>query len=85
MAEPIAEPTLTDVMTAIAALSARMERRFEAVEHRFEETDRKIDAIAADVAGLKTGQAVLNARLDEQRSVLAALIPTRLAAVPTAA
>jgi hypothetical protein len=37
------------------------------------------------VARLETAQAVTSARLDEQRSVLAALIPTRIAAVPPAA
>ena len=53
---------------------------------------RRVGTLESDMAIIKpavirieTAQAVTSARLDEQRSVLAALIPTRIAAVPPAA
>lgn len=53
---------------------------------------KRVGTLEADIAVIKpavirmeTADAVNAARLDEQRSVLAALIPTRIAAVPPAA
>ncbi|WP_448190310.1 hypothetical protein [Azospirillum sp. sgz301742] len=63
------------------------------------DTDSRLQRIEADLAELKGGQAELkttlaqvlqllariDGRLDEQRATINALIPTRLAAVPSAA
>ncbi len=64
----MAQPNNAEIMKAIADLSDRMERRFTTVEQ----------AILEVRGDIKT----VNARLDEQRATINALIPTRIAAVP---
>lgn len=52
----------------------------------------RMEEMSADISSLKTGQSIIVARLDgidkrldDQGRILAALIPTRIAAVPPAA
>lgn len=63
-----------------------------AIGGKLDSMDRKIDALTVsmsvahrDIAHLVTGHAVVLARLDEQRATINALIPVRLAAVPSSA
>lgn len=64
----MAEPKASDILKAIAELSDRMERKFAVVDARFDVITERLNGI--------------DRRLDEQGRYIAALIPTRLAAVP---
>lgn len=55
------------------------------VKQRVGSLESDVGAIKTTLFRMETADAVNAARLDEQRSVLAALIPTRIAAVPPAA
>jgi flagellar biosynthesis/type III secretory pathway protein FliH len=70
------------------AFNARQEAfnaRQEAFNARQEAFNAKIERELADVKSeVKFQAGVINARLDEQGRILAAMIPTRLAAVPAA-
>jgi chromosome segregation ATPase len=86
------EPTLAEVLQAVADLGARMERRFEGIDRRFEAIDRRFDTVEATQREHSTQLAVIDTRLDgfekrldDQGRILAALIPTRIAAIPPAA
>lgn len=55
------------------------------VKKRVGMLESDVGTIKTTLIRMETADAVNAARLDEQRSVLAALIPTRIAAVPPAA
>jgi hypothetical protein len=76
----VVEATRTDVQ----ALASRMDAQ-EAFSARQEAFNARIERELADVKSeVKFQAGVINARLDEQGRILAAMIPTRLAAVPAA-
>lgn len=85
----MAEPTLTDVMNAIGDLGRHLTGRIDATNGRIDATNARIDALQLEMregfASVRTEIRVVDARLDEQRHTLNALIPTRIAAVPPAA
>lgn len=78
------------ILAAIEQLAQNLTGQIAAVGTRVDSLEAKLEAVRtelkADIARvetkLDTEARVLNARLDEQRSILAALVPTRLAAVP---
>lgn len=63
--------------------------KVDAMETRVDRLEAKVDHLEAQFTEFRietrTELKVLSARLDEQRSILAAMVPTRLAAVPSAA
>mgnify|MGYP001216089313 CR=1 FL=1 len=71
----MAEPMTRDILASIKDQMVCMDRRFSAV-------DAQLAEFKADVHG---DFKAINARLDEQRQTINALIPTRIAAVPPAA
>jgi hypothetical protein len=76
----VMEATRADVQT----LAARMDAQ-DGFNTRQEAFNVKIERELADVKSeVKFQAGVINARLDEQGRILAAMIPTRLAAVPAA-
>ncbi|SMH60656.1 hypothetical protein [Azospirillum agricola] len=89
----MAEPTLTDVMNAILDLgrhvNERLDRTEERLDIRIDRLDARIDALQSEVkegfSKVHSDLRVLDARLDEQRQTLNALIPTQIAAIPPAA
>lgn len=87
-------PTLAsreDVTSAVTGAEARLRAEIAASETRLRAeiaaSEARIRAEMATKADLQTVQTevrVISGRLDEQRSILAALIPTHIAAVPAA-
>lgn len=63
--------------TDVQALAARMDGH----DARFAKLEQELADVKSEV---KFQAGVINARLDEQGRILAAMIPTRLAAVPAA-
>jgi hypothetical protein len=90
----VMEATRTDVQTLAARMDAQdgfntrqdgFNARQEAFNARQEAFNAKMERELADVKSeVKFQAGVINARLDEQGRILAAMIPTRLAAVPAA-
>ncbi|WP_298374889.1 hypothetical protein [Azospirillum sp.] len=81
----VGQTTMATRIDRLEAGQAKLEEgqaRLEAGQAKLEAGLAKLEAGHVD---LKTGQAVLSARLDEQRSILAAMVPTRLAAIPASA
>lgn len=81
----VGQTTMATRLDKLEAGQAKLEEgqaRLEAGQAKLEVGLAKLEAGHVD---LKTGQAVLSARLDEQRSILAAMVPTRLAAIPASA
>jgi hypothetical protein len=67
----MAEPTNTEILAAVQGLKTHFDARLKEEVTRLE---LKMDA----------GFGIVNARLDEQRQTINAMIPTHLAAVPPA-
>ena len=76
---------LVDVVTTQSALISSLDKRIGGLENRFETLEHKFETLHEVVADMRGDFKAVNARLDEQRATLNALIPTRLAAVPSAA
>lgn len=79
------------LVRAVEGISVRLERvenRLTAVEDRLTAVENRLAAVENRLTAVETrverDNAVLAARLDEQRAFLAALVPVRLAAVPAA-
>ncbi len=67
----MADPANAEILQAIADLGARMERRFEAAERAQAEFTNEV----------RTRLDGIDKRLADQNHILAALIPTKIAAV----
>ena len=80
------EPGTADILQAIAKLKTHFDGRLDAlrVELKTEIGDLRTE-IAEFKADVRGDFKAVNARLDEQRQTINALIPTRIAAVPPAA
>ncbi|MBP2229110.1 prefoldin subunit 5 [Azospirillum agricola] len=67
----------------------RLDTRIDKLDARIDRLDTRIDALQSEVkegfSKVHSDLRVLDARLDEQRQTLNALIPTRIAAIPPAA
>lgn len=85
----MAEPTLTDVLNAIADMGRHFSIKLDANTERLERLEREVQSFREEVREkhieLRTELKVVSARLDEQRQTINAMIPTRIAAVPPAA
>lgn len=88
----VGQTTMATRLDKLEAGQAKLEAgqaKLEEGQARLEAGQAKLEAglakLEAGHVDLKTGQAVLSARLDEQRSILAAMVPTRLAAIPASA
>ena len=68
---PMSEPKTSEILAAIADLRWHMDHKFELIAERLNGIDKRMDG--------------LDKRMDDQSRMLAALIPTRLAAVPAGA
>lgn len=66
----------------VDALADELRGEIAALKGKVAGIDAKVDSLAADSFTVRTTQAVMSARLDEQRQTLNAMIPTQLAAVP---
>lgn len=82
----------TDILNAIGALKSHIDQRFEAMEQRLDAMDQRFDTMERRFDRMQESMMVqgerisrMEGRLDEQSRILAALIPTRIAAVPPAA
>lgn len=87
-----------DILKAIGDLKSHIDRRFEQVDQRFEQIEIRLDGMdkrfdqmdkrferMQDTATAQGDRiARMQGRLDEQPRILAALIPTRIAAIPAA-
>ncbi|PGH54266.1 hypothetical protein CRT60_31170 [Azospirillum palustre] len=85
----MADPTLTDVLNAIADMGRHFNSRLDANTERLERLERDMQSFREEVrekhVELRTELKIVSARLDEQRQTINAMIPTRIAAVPPAA
>lgn len=70
---------LLDILTRIEPLLARLEDRQARLEAEIAGLKQEIVGLKAGQGRLEVAQAVLAARLDEHRSVIAALIPMEVA------
>lgn len=66
----------------VDALADELRGEIAALKGKVAGIDAKVDSLAADSFTVRTTQAVMSARLDEQRQTINAMIPTQLAAVP---
>ncbi len=99
MAEPSAADIMKAILDLRSNFEARMDglqRDVLDLKERMSSLEARVGGLEVRVGGLEarmtklenkvdSGFAVIAARLDEQRSTLNALIPTRIAAVPPAA
>ncbi|WP_376958567.1 hypothetical protein ABNQ39_02205 [Azospirillum sp. A26] len=85
----MADPTLTDVLNAIADMGRHFSVKLDANTERLERLERDVLSFREEVrekhVELRTELKIVSARLDEQRQTINAMIPTRIAAVPPAA
>lgn len=85
----MAEPTLADVLNAIADMGRHFSSKLDANTERLDRLERDVQSFREEVrekhVELRTELKVVAARLDEQRQTINAMIPTRIAAVPPAA
>jgi cell division protein FtsB len=87
MADPEIKPLLIQIVKLVEGLHVRMDAMqsdMTGMKTDIGELKSNVASLQTNVASLQTGQAVIAARLDEQRATVNALIPTRLAAIPAA-
>ncbi|WP_109109997.1 hypothetical protein [Azospirillum sp. TSO35-2] len=63
----------------------KVELRLDGMDKRLDGMDKRLDAVQNSIHGQGERISRMEGRLDEQSRILAALIPTRVAAVPPAA
>ncbi len=76
---------LVDVVTTQSSLIGSLQGQMNSLQGQMSTLEHKFEALHEVVADMRGDFKAVNARLDEQRATLNALIPTRLAAVPSAA
>lgn len=88
-----------EILNAILDLKTHFDGKFERVEQRLDRVEQRLDRVEQRLDGMdhrlkdlqvtvhNQGERIsrMEGRLDEQSRILAALIPTRVAAVPPAA